>query len=279
MALNATAKVADAVNGNGEVPALQMRTATVTVVDKTVSPWTVTINLGESIVPGVTFAGWLDPQVGDTVKVLKQGPEIFVLGTMAPGKVYMPPSPPPPPPPPTPEVITPPPPPQIRQVGIQAIGSGTGPAEAPMNGWRNDRLYQGGGSIAQRSFWFYGSQIRDQKGAGTILGGTIFIKRMPLAAGVGGGANVRLGGHGWDSQPGGFPGPLSAVSVVGQLGRDQAASFELPAVVIDGMNNGSIKGLGLEPGQMGYLSADYLIAYAFGGGTEWSGSLSLTIRG
>lgn len=273
------ARTANAVNGNGEGMVLQMRTATVTEIDKTTSPWTVTINLGETILSEITFLGWTDPQVGDIVKVLQQGPEVFILGTMGPGKVYMPPQPPPPPPPPAPEVIAPPPPPVIRQVGIQATGSATGPAEAPWGGWRHDRLYQGGGGLAQRSFWWYGTRIADAKGGGTILGGTIFIKRMGLAAGVGGAANVRLGTHGFEIQPGSIPGGHGGVVNIGALGRDQAGTFELPGHMIDGMNNGSVKGFGLEPGQMGYLSADYLIAYAFGGGTEWSGSLSLTIQG
>jgi hypothetical protein len=258
-----------------------MRTATITAINKSATPWTVSVNISETIFPDATLLGWLDPQVGDVVKVLQQGSEIFILGPMAPGKVYMPPAPPPPPPPPAPEVIAPPPPPVTRTVAISAVGSGTGPAEAPQDGWRHDRLYQGGYARAQRSFWWYGNQIADAKGGGTIIGGTIFIKRWDasLAAGVNGGANVRLGGHGFTGQPGNFPGAHAGVSVVGQLGRGQGVAFGIPGHLIDGMNNGSIKGFGLEPGQMGYTSPDYLVCYPFGGGMEWSGSLSLTIRG
>jgi hypothetical protein len=281
MVLSASIKMAKEATGNNEVVPLEMRSGIVTVVNKTTTPWTLTVNIGDMLMDGVTFLGWLDPQVGDNVKLLKQGPDVFCLGPMAPGKVYMPPAPPPPPPTPPPAVIAPPPPIVTRQVGINAVGSATGPAENPLGGWRNDRLYQGGGAMAQRAFFFYGNQIADNKAGGIILGGKIFIKRWDasLPAGVNGGANVRLGGHSFATQPGGIPGAHGAVTVVGQLNRDQGVAFDIPQAIIDGMNSGAFKGLGLEPGGMGYTHPDYLLAFPFGPGREWSGSLTLTIRG
>jgi hypothetical protein len=270
-------KMATASTGNNEAPpALELRTGTVIAINKGVTPWTCTIRLSEADIPGITMLGWYDPVVGDTVQILKSGPSTLILGTLAPGKVYMPPAPPPPPPaPPAP----PAPAPVVREVPVSAVASGTAPSQKSFNGtWSNADLYQGGG-IAQRGFWFYGNGIAAAKGAGTIIGGSIFIRRSNLSAGVGAGANVRLGGHGFEGQPGGVPGVHSAVSVIGQLGRDGGNTFTLPQAIIDGMNDGSIKGLGLEPGALGYLSPDYLIAYGFGAGREWSGALTLTVRG
>jgi hypothetical protein len=270
-------RMAQAATGNNEAPPqLELRTGTIIAVDKGVSPWVCTVRLSETDVEGVTMLGWYDPVVGDIVQVLKNGPSTLIFGTLAPGKVYMPPAPPPPPPaPPAP----PAPAPTVKEVPVASIGSGTAPSQKAFDGtWSNADLYQGGG-IGQRGFWFYGDGIATAKGAGEIIGGSIFIRRSNLSAGVGGGANVRLGGHSFTSQPGGVPGAHSAVSLVGQLGRDQGSTFSLPQAIIDGMNSGAIKGLGLEPGQLGYISADYLIAYGSGPGREWSGALTLTVRG
>lgn len=274
---DAQQKMALSVSGQNEAPpTLQLRTGTVIAINKAVTPWTVTVRLSDTDFDGITMLGWYDPVVGDPVQVMQQGPALLVMGTLAPGKVYMPASPPPAPPAPP---AAPAPPPTIRTVSVSALSAGTAPAEAPYGGWRTDMVYQTGGSLPQRGFYFYGTQIADVKGSGTIIGGKIFIKRSPAVAGVGGGANVRLGWHGHNTQPGGIPGGHSGTTVVGQLLRDQGATFSLPQHMLDAMNAGTAKGFGLEPGAMGYVSADYLIAYGVGAGREWSGQLSLTIRG
>lgn len=245
----------------------------VTAVDKTTTPWTCTIEVQQVRYSGITMLGWYDPQAGDPVMVSQQGKEFFVLGSLAPGKIYAPAIPPPAPPAPPPPVVQTPAP---RTVNIWPASSGTYPAEAPLGGWRTDRLYQSGEAATQRSYWFYNTAIADAKGSGTIIGGKIFIKRWDRG-GIGGGANVRLGGHTYYAI-GGSPGALSNVTVVGSLLRDQGYSWPIPDSIIAGMNSGVIKGLGLEPGISDYESADYLIAYAYGAGQEWSGSLSLTIQ-
>lgn len=271
--------LASSATGSGEAPpVLQLRTGTITAINSATAPWTVTITLSGMSVSEVYFLGWFDPRVGDNVQVLQQGESLLVLGTMGPGKVYMPPAPPPAPPAP---VVPPPPPgkpggaPVTKAYAISAIGSGTWPSQQPIGSWSNLRLWQGGG-IAQRSYFFYGNQIAAAKGAGTILSGTIFIKRWP-SGGVFQGANVRLGAHGLATQPG-SAGALSAVSTVGQLNQDQGKTFVIPASIIAGMNAGTFKGLGLEPGALGYVTPDYLIAYPFNDKNTWSGALSLNIR-
>lgn len=273
----AAAKLALATTGNNEdAPQMQLRTGTIIAVDKGTTPWTATLRTSEIDVPGITMLGWYDPVVGDVVQFIQQGPMRFILGICAPGKVYMPASPPPAPPaPPAP----PPPPPAIVEKSVTPIGSGTAPAEAPWGGWRSDRLYQGGGGLAQRGFHFYGGGIAAAKGSGTILSGKVFLDRINTSHGSGAGGNVRLGTHGYSSQPGGIPGGHANVSVVGQLNRGEARSFNLPANIIAAMNNGSAVGLGLEPGALGYTSADYIISTGFGGGTEWAGALTLVVQG
>lgn len=275
--MKAAAKVALAAAGNNEAPdAMQMRTGTIVAIDKAVSPWTATLRGGGVDIPGITMLGWYDPVVGDTVQYVEQGPMRFILGICAPGKVYMPPSPPPPP-------AAPPAPPAaplvVREVPVAAIASATGPSEKIYNSWSGGRLYQSGGSLAQRGFWFYGTGIATAKGAGTILGGKIFIQRINTSHGNGGGGNVRLGSHTYETQPGGIPGAHGNITAVGQLGRGDAKTFDLPAGIVAGMNSGAIKGLGLEPGVLGYTSVDYIIAEQFGAGTEWSGSLTLVVQG
>ena len=273
MARKGTTALAAAATGSGEAPAnLQLRSATITAIDTGVTPWTVTITLGDVSVPDVNVLGWLDPRVGDEVQVLQAGSSILVLGTVGPAKVYVPPSPPPAPPappaPPTPALA-------VKPYPVVANGSGTWPSLQPIGSWSNIRLWQGG-SIAQRAYWFYGNKIAAAKGSGTIISGSIFIKRND-SGGVGGAANVRLGSHTLESQPG-SAGALSNVTVVGSLYKSQGKTFALPASIIAGMNAGTIKGLGLEPGALGYTTPDYLIAYPYGNGTEWSGSLSLNIQ-
>lgn len=269
-----------ATTGNNEVPdQMKVRTGLITAVDKTTTPWTVTVRLSEKDIPGITMLGWYDPVIGDVVQVMEQGPLRLVLGTLAPGKVYMPPAPPPAPPAPP---AAPPAEVPVRTVPVSATSAGTSPAEAPTGGvgtWRSDALYQTGGRLAQRGFWFYGTKIADVKGAGTILGGSIFIQRLNTAHGPGAGANVRLGWHTFTAQPGGNPGPHSSVTVVGQLGRGAGNTFVIPQPMIDAMNAGTLKGFGLEPGSLGYTSADYMISPGYGPGQEWSGALELTIRG
>jgi hypothetical protein len=134
------------------------------------------------------------------------------------------------------------------------------------------------GKTAQRGFWFYGTDIATAKGTGTIRSGTVFVNRIDTPHGYSGGGNVRLGGHGLATQPGSIPGALSLVTNVGTLGRGKAKTFAIPQNLIDGMNAGTIKGLGLEPGTVGTSSKDYIIADKFGTGTEWSGAITLVVE-
>lgn len=273
MAGNGIRALVAANSGNGEQPApLQLRTGMVTAIDNSATPWTVSVQVSELVIPGINILGWYEPRVGDVVQLLQQGESLFVLGTVGPGKIYAPSTPPPAPPPPPP----PPPPPLVTKAyPISPVGSGTWPSQQPIGSWSNLSLWQGG-SIAQRAYWFYGNKIADAKGSGTILSGTVFVKRRS-SGGVYGNANVRLGSHNLATQPA-SAGALSNVSVVGGLQRDQGKTFTIPASIIAGMNAGTIKGLGLEPGALGYVTPDYLIAYPYGAGTEWSGAITLNIR-
>ncbi len=273
-------RIASAANGGAEAaPPLQLRTATITAIDKATSPWTVTITVGDTSVPEVSTLGWLDPQVGDIVQVIQSGPSLLVLGTVGPGKVYMPGSPPPAPPAP---VVPPPAPgkvggaPVVKPYPITPDGSGTYPSQQPVGSWSNVKLWQGG-AIAQRAYWFYGNKIAAAKGSGTIVSGTIFIKRWS-AGGVFGAANVRLGSHNFTSQTGTPGSALGNVSNVGGLLLNQGRTFTIPSAIIAGMNAGTIKGLGLEPGALGYVTPDYLVAYPYASGSLWSGSITLNIR-
>ncbi len=273
-------RLAAAATGNGEAPpALQLRSGTITAINTGVSPWTVTVTVGGFSVDSVNILGWNDPRVGDEVQILQAGPALLILGTVGPGKVYVPGSPPPAPPAP---VVPPPRPgkpggaPVTRLYPIAPIGSGTYPSQQPIGSWSNIRLWQGG-AIAQRAYWFYGTRIADAKGSGTILSGKIFIRRW-TSGGSFGKANVRLGGHNFASQSGTPSGALSNVTNVGGLYLDKGASITIPAAIIAGMNAGTVKGLGLEPGVLGYNTPDYLVAYPWGPKTTWSGALSLNIR-
>lgn len=265
--------LAGAANGSGEASAaLQLRSATVTAVNKSVSPWTVTVTVGDTSVPDVNLLGWLDPRVGDEVQMLQSGPTLLVLGTVGPGKVYVPAEPPPAPPAP---VVPSGDSLETKPYPISAVGSGTWPSQIDVGNWSNASLWQGG-AIGQRSYFFYGSKIAAAKGAGMIISGSIFIRRRGNG-GVGGAANVRLGGHNLATQPG-SAGALSSVANVGSLLKEQGKTFMIPSAIIAGMNAGTIKGLGLEPGALGYLTPDYLIAYPYGPQSEWSGALTLNIR-
>lgn len=259
--------------GDGEdIPPLRMRTCTVMAVNTGSTPWTCTIRLGQIDITGVTMLGWYDPRVGDLVKVVQQGSELLVWGTLAPGKVYVPAAPPPAPPAPTP---TPPAPPGVRTVPITATDSSGW--QFSYNTWKDDRFIQGGVGVGRyRPHWFYGGQIAAAKGAGTIIGGSIFVKR-DSGGGVNGGAQVRLGYHGAANRPDSGAAPLGGVTVVGELTKGQGDTFPIPQGLLDALNAGAA-GFGLEPGAASYTSPDYLPSLGRQAG-EWSGQLSLTIQG
>lgn len=257
-------------------PQLQMRTGIVRTVDTTGSLYTVELDLGGVTIPGVTFLAGHDLEVGAVVKVLQQGPEVFILGPLAPARMVVaehnhttppvnPPSPPAPSAPPTA-------PPTVRTVTVVATDSGTW--QPSFAAWREDQVGQGGDG--RRGFWFYGTAIATAKGSGTITAATVFIKRTG-SGGVSGAANVRLGTHSHTAQPGSGGTALINVSTVGTLQHNQGAAFALTAAQVAALNSGAT-GVGLEPGAGGYTSVDYLIAYPRSSG-DWSGVLQLTIEG
>lgn len=273
------------VGDDESMPPMRMRTCTVMAINKATTPWTATIRLGNIDVPAVTMLGWYDPRVGDIVKVAQQGSELLIWGPLAPSKVVVSPhrhaaadidgsiiAAPPTPTTPTP---TPPPPASVRTVGITAIDSSGW--QFSYNTWRDDRFIQGGvGSGRYRPHWFYGNQIAAAKGSGTIIGGSIFIKRDPNG-GVNAGANVLLGYHGFQTRPGSGAAGLGGVANIGQLGKGQGATLAIPQHMLDALNAGQA-GFGLEAGVASYTHPDYMPSYGRQAG-EWSGQLSLTIQG
>lgn len=257
--------------GEGEAtPGASVRPGLVRAVDKTVTPWTIEVEVGGAAHPDVVSLGWYDPQVGDTVMVLQQGTGLLCLGTAAPGKVSAAAAPAPPPPPPAPA-----PPPSRRTVTVKAVGSSSW--DARYSRWRTDGVYQGGGWV-QRGFWYYGGGIAAAKGSGTIVAASIYIARSSAPHGVAGDqeANVRLGVHGHAAEPGTGGSAHSNIVRVGGLARGKAKTFALSSGHLALLNAGS-PGLGLEPGALGYQSADYLIAVPRSAG-DTSGALTLTIQ-
>lgn len=273
---SAATALARSVLGGGEVPApLQLRTATITVINKSVTPWTVTLSMSGTLIPGVTILGWADPYVGDRVQVLQQGELLFVLGVPAPGRIYNPATPVPAPPTRPPGEMNPTPP------GPALVQSGTVSANNSAtliwpSSWRPGPLHQGGATVKQRAYWFYGNDLQALRGSRTVVSGEIFIRRMDYAGAEL--ANVRLGTHALTAQP--VSGVvLSNVETAGQLRRSEGKFFQLSAAMIAGINAGTVRGFGLEPGSDGLNNPDYLIAEEYGPGKEWSGSVTLTIQG
>ena len=280
-----TSKLVKAIGGqDGGVDfPLQLRTGVVQAISKATTPWTLTITLGNTNISGITYLGWWDAVVGGIVQVLQQGPQLLVLGPLAPAKVIVSPHrhaaadvdgtiivAPPAPPVPTapPAVVT------TRIVNITAQGSASW--QFSYSTWRNDFIQGGSSSNLRRAFWFYGGQIAAAKGAGNIIGGSIFVRRTGTG-GVYQGANVRLGTHGLGSASGSGAGAHGNVAVVGQLNKEQGVTFALTGAHLAALNAGAA-GLGLEPGSTSYTSPDYLVGYGRDAG-EWSGQLSLTIQG
>lgn len=270
----AATSLARAVLGGGEATApLQLRSATITAVKKTVTPWTVTINLSGVLVPGVTILGWADPYVGDRVQVLQQGQVLFVLGPPAPGRIYNPSTPVPAPPTrPASELNPSPLGPESSSVSVEPTSSST---VTGTSAWRNDALHQGGNAVAQRGYWFYGNALQTARGSGTALEASVFIKRIDYAGPEV--ANVRLGTHTQPVRPP-VSSALNNVAVVGTLRRGEGKFFALTPAMLAGINSGTVKGFGLEPGQLGLDSPDYLVAHEYGVDKEWSGTVSMTVR-
>lgn len=253
---------------------LRLRTAVVTAVNTGTNPWTVTLNLDGIIISSCTFLGWANPQVGEVVQVLQQGPSLLVLGAVGPARVFT--GAAPAPAALTPELQNPTVPPQSKmdEVSIEAVSSSTGPSELAAGGWRTGDLHQGGNIHAQRGYWFYGSRIATAKGTGTIVGGFIFIRRENRG-GTYAESTIRLGAHNFSTRPTTPPtDSLAAVTEVGALERGRGATYAIPEEIIARFNAGTARGLGLEPGGF----ENYLIASGFGSGTEWSGALTLTIQ-
>lgn len=257
-------------------PPLQLRTALVRAVDTGSTPHTADIDLGGVTVSGVTFLAGHDLEAGAVVKVLQQGPELLILGPLAPARMVVAEhnhtTPPVNPAPPAAPPAAPTAPPSVTVLSVTATDSGTW--QPSYSSWREDQVGQSGDG--RRGFWFYGGGIAAAKGSGTIAAATVFIKRKS-SGGVNGGANVRLGTHSLTAQPGGSPGSLSNVATVGTLAPGQGAAFALTPAQIAALNAGAV-GVGLEPGSSGYTSADYLLAEPRSAG-DWSGVLQLTVEG
>jgi hypothetical protein len=268
-----------------DMPPLRMRTCTIMAINKAVTPWVATIRLGQIEVPNVTMLGWYDPRVGDIVKVAQQGSELLIWGPLSPSKVVVSPHrhaaadidgtvivapPTPTTPPPTPSG-----PAAVRTVSIAATDASGW--QFSYSTWRDDRFIQGGVGVGRyRPHWFYGGAIAAAKGSGTIIGGSIFVKR-DSDGGVNAGAQVRLGYHGFTSRPGSGAGALSGVTVIAHLDKGQGATLSLPQHMLDALNAGQA-GFGLEPGVASYTSPEYMPSLGLQAGA-WSGQLSLTIQG
>lgn len=236
---------------------------TVVAVDTTAVPHTVSVRLGSgTVADGITFAAWWAPQVGDVVNLLRKGPSLWVLGPDAPANVV----------PPGPLVL----PPALPAAPPVAPVTRTVPV-APIDraywspwGWRSDELVQGG--PASRALWFYGDRIAAARGDGTIISASVYMRRVTREHGAPV-ANVRLAVHDFETRPAVLSEPLPLPSVQGTLTRGQDATVPLSAVQLNALNSGAA-GVGLEPGDTDYLSADHLAVYA----DAASGQLALTIR-
>lgn len=273
---SAASQLARVVTGGSEpTEPLQLRTATIVAVSKAATPWTVTINLGNTLIPGVTILGWTDPRVGEVVQCLKQGPLVFVLGAPAPGRTISPTLTIPTPPAVPTSVSNPQPPVQMgtREVSVAALSSSTWAPGAGI--WRDDVLLQGGQEL-NRAFFFYNTRIRDAVGTATIVAGTILLRRRE-----GDGAElaqVRTGMHNLALRPATAP-PAVSSALVEQLARGQGKSIPLSDAQIAALNNKTASGITLSAAAAGLKSPDYLNLEPVGPGTEWSGTLSLTVRG
>lgn len=259
-------------------PPLEWLTGVVRAVDTSGTPHTVDVDIdgGAVTAEGLTYPGWWSAEVGAVVELLRQGPRLRVFDVNAPARVQVgahnhttPPTDPTPPPAPG---AAPTAPVTVRPVTVEAVDSGT--YQPAYGSWREDQVGQGGD--ARRGLWFYGAAIAAAKGSGTITAGSILIRRKSNG-GVDGAANVRLGTHSHASQPGGNPGALSNVALIGTLLPGKGSTFPLTAQHIADLNAGAT-GVGLEAGSTGYVSADYLLAEPRSAG-EWSGVLQLTIEG
>lgn len=264
----------------GEAPsAVDMVTGVVTQVDFVSTPHTIRVRLADgTITAALPYLGWWVPRVNDVAWMIRQGPALYPLGAIAPAATVTSPHRhaaadvdgtviPDAPPPPVP-AGPPPAPPTVRTIGITPVDM----AYWSSFGWKADDLVQGGPN--NRAFWFYGDQIAQAKGSGTIVAASIYVQRVSGSHGVNGGANLRLALHPHATRPGSGATPLGSLDVRMQLERGQAANVSLAPGQLAALNGGE-KGLGLEPGASGYTSADYLRAAAGGA----SGQLSLTIQG
>lgn len=273
---SAATELARRITGGSEpTDPLQLRTAIITAVSKAQTPWTVTINLGGALIPGVTILGWTDPRVGEVVQCLKQGPMVFVLGAPAPGRTISPTFTIPDPPAVPPAISNPQPPAQLgtREVSVAALSSSTWLPDAGV--WRDDVLLQGGSGL-NRAFFFYNTRITDAVGSATILAGTILLRRKESEGADK--AQVRTGTHNLALRPATTPAASTGV-LAEQLERGQGKNVPLSAAQISALNAKTARGIVLTPGSAGLRSPDYLNLEPVGVGTEWSGTLSLTVRG
>lgn len=274
---SAATQLARVVTGGSEPQEpLQLRTATITAVSKATTPWTVTINLGGTLIAGVTILGWTDPRVGEVVQCLKQGPTVFVLGAPAPGRTVSPTLTIPDPPSVPPGVSNPSPPAEIstREISVQAISSSTWDPAARI--WRDNVLLQGG-LVGNRAAFFYNTRIRDSVAGGTVVAGSILLRRKESDGADF--ANVLMNSHNLALRPASFSSVLGTGTNIGTLARGQGKTIPLNAAQIAAINNRSAVGFHLTPSSVGLKSPDYLNLEPVGVGTEWSGTLSLTVRG
>lgn len=275
--------IRDALRGpDGLLEPLRLHAAVVTEVSTTTPPYQVTLRMADgAVIADAVYLAWWSPRVNDTVYLLRQGGSIVVLGPVAPADV----------------VVV-----HHRHAAGDVDGTvlvtPTAPEEAPagpssppnvvskmvqptdMATWDTDGDYwkaymTQGGPTSKRAFWFYGNGIAAAKGAGTIVGGSIYVERLSSVHGVSGAANVRLGVHSFENRPSNGDGSLANVSVAATLDRGKGVAVRLTEAHIAALNAGA-DGFGLEPGATGYASADYLRALF--GLTSGSGALSLNVR-
>lgn len=271
----------DALTGGDSDDPVDWITGLVVAVQLSIAPHTITVRLADGTeVPGITFLGWWVPRVNDVVHLLRRGPAMLALGAVSPTQAKVSPhrhrtadidgyvtpaDPTPAAPPPKPSA-----PPTVRTVGVTPVGK----AYWSPYGWKSDDLAQGGPQ-GLRAFVWYDTRIADAKGSGTITGGSVYFQRRNTSHGPGGGANVRLGTHGFTLQNVTNPTlALGSVEVTRTLARGEAANVPLSAAQIAALNAGA-RGIGLEPGAGSYSSPDYLRMV----NDAAAGQLSLTIQG
>lgn len=143
-------------------------------------------------------------------------------------------------------------------------------------GWRSGYdVYQGGGYNDQ-GFWFYGTQIKSKlANAHSITSIQVYVQRKNTSHGVSGDANIRIGRHGFTTQPSGSPGsnPITGEYVALTLKRGEAQWETLPSAWYSYFKSGTYRGVGLQYDYTSYTSSNYAICNGYG---TSSGRIKLT---